>query len=73
MKHGTMGRRVMIVFEETGGSGFNVYLDGQTKGIRLDDPGEDLSPGDFYATRMLPIVVEHLRRVGAFAGSTRRS
>ncbi len=71
MKEGTMGRRVSIVFEETGGAGFNVYLDGQTKGIRLDDPGDDLSPADFYATRMLNIVVAHLQKVGAFKVSRR--
>ena len=73
MKEGTIGRRVSIVFEETGGAGFNVYLDGQTKGIRQDDPGDDLSPADFYASRMLAIVVGHLNRVGAFKTVTRRS
>ncbi len=73
MKQGTMGRRVMIVFEETGGAGFNVYLEGQTQGIRLDESGEDLSPADFYATRMLSIVVSHLKNSGAFKSETRRS
>ena len=73
MKEGTIGKRVSIVFEETGGAAFNVYLDGQTKGIRLDNPGEDLSPADFYASRMLPIVVKHLQDAGAFKSTTRRS
>jgi hypothetical protein len=73
MKEGTVGRRVSIVFEETGGAAFNVYLDGQTKGINLSDPGENLSPADFYATRCLSIVVDHLQRAGAFKSITRRS
>lgn len=73
MKEGTVGRRVMIVFEETGGGGFNVYIDGQTKGIDVREPGDDLSPADFYATRMMTIVVAHLEKVGAFKAVTRRS
>lgn len=71
MKEGTIGKRVMIVFEETGGAGFNVYLEGQTKGIRLSE-GEDLSPADFYASRMLSIVVDRLKVSGAFAGVRKR-
>jgi hypothetical protein len=63
----------MIVFEETGGAGFNVYLEGHTKGVRVDAPGDDLSPADFYATRMMAIVVAHLKKTGAFASETRRS
>ena len=73
MKEGTIGRRVSIVFEETGGAAFNVYLDGQTKGINAADPGDDLSPADFYASRMLTIIVDHLERAGAFKAITRRS
>jgi hypothetical protein len=73
MKQGTMGRRVMIVFEETGGAGFNVYLEGQTKGIRVDAPGDDLSPADFYASRMLVVVVARLAEVGAFRSAGQRS
>ena len=73
MKSGTMGRRVMIVFEESGGSDFTVYLEGQTKGIRLDQPGDDLSPADFYASRMLAIVVAELNKIGAFRSASRRS
>jgi hypothetical protein len=73
MKEGTVGRRVSIVFEETGGAAFNVYLDGATKGINQGDPGDDLSPANFYASRMLTIVVGHLQKVGAFKSATRRS
>jgi hypothetical protein len=72
MKQGKIGRRVMIVFEETGGAGFNVYLDGATKGMKVDDPGEDLSPADFYASRMLA-VVRHLVECGAFESVKVRS
>ena len=72
MKQGTIGRRVSIVFEETGGAGLNVYLDGNTKGIRLSDPGEDLSPADFYASRMLAIIVHKLKETGAFTGARKR-
>jgi hypothetical protein len=68
-----MGRRVMIVFEETGGAGLNVYLEGQTKGIRVHTPGDDLSPADFYASRMLAIVVEALTKAGALRAVGQRS
>lgn len=73
MKEGTIGRRVMIVFEETGGAGFNVYLDGQTPGIKVHESGDELSPADFYASRMLAIVVGHLEKVGALKTAMRRS
>lgn len=73
MKEGVVGRRVSIVFEETGGAGFNVYLDGATKGINPSESGDDLSPADFYASRMLAIVVGHLQKSGAFKSATRRS
>ena len=65
MKDGVIGRRVSIVFEETGGSGFNVYLEGQTKGINVHDAGDDLSPGDFFGSRMFAIVGAKLRELGA--------
>jgi hypothetical protein len=73
MKQGEMGRRVSIVFEETGGEGFKVYLDGASKGIDLTASGEDLSPADFYASRMLLIVTAKLKEVGALSSISRRS
>lgn len=73
MKQGTVGRRVSIVFEETGGVGFKVYLDGQTRDIDISQLGDDLSPADFYASRMLSIVTAHLESVGALREITRRS
>jgi hypothetical protein len=73
MREGTIGRRVSIVFEETGGAGFNMYLEGQTPGIDATEPGDDLSPADFYASRMLLYVAKRLQEVGALKSASRRS
>jgi len=57
-----MGKKVSIVFEETGeqdGKGFNVYMEGLSPEVdKLTDEEQihKLSPADFWALRSFKIV-----------------
>lgn len=59
-------RKVSIVFEETGeqnGSGFNVYLEGLDRDIRLV-ASDKLSPAEFWASKGFSILIGVLRQAG---------
>jgi hypothetical protein len=62
-----MGKRVSIVFEETGpvvgGGGFNVFLEGVDK-ERMRLPEDQLSSAEFWAMKCFLIVGDVLRQTG---------
>lgn len=63
MKH----KKLMIVIEENGqqnGKGFNVYLDGDKERVGTI-PKEDLSPAEFWGSKLFEIVLNVMRQTGA--------
>lgn len=61
---GVKGRKVMIVFEETGGNGFNVYVSGLWRPLK-GVPDDDRSPAEFWGSRMFAIVANVMKEAGA--------
>ena len=62
-----MGKRVTIVFEETGdtpeGKGFDCFLEGVSP-ERRKLPDDELSPAEFWGMKMFAFVVHDLNQVG---------
>jgi hypothetical protein len=57
-------QRISIVFNDTGGDGFNVFLDGHTRDLsQLKE--EDFSPAEWWALAMFRIVMHELKECGA--------
>lgn len=60
-------RKLMIVIEETGsdgGKGFNVYMAGDKERIGKIDY-DQMSPAEFWGSKLFSIVVDVIRRAGA--------
>ncbi len=60
-------RKLIIVFEETGthdGKGFNVYLDGDRDRLKTITDPHDLSPAEFWASKLFSICIGLLKEAG---------
>ena len=72
LKQGSLGKRVIIVIEETGGAGFNVLLEGfPVERRRL--PEHEQSPAEYWGLRLFAIVVDVVKKTGALVSVTKRS
>lgn len=60
------GRKIMIVIEEEkGGHGFNVYMDGDKERLQANIPTDQMSPAEFWGLRLFQICVNAVRSAGA--------
>jgi len=70
LRKGTTGKRLAIVFVETGeadGHGFQVFLEGAA-GVKWKRE-EDLTAAEFWAVKCFAIVVDLLQHTGAAVSS----
>ena len=73
-----MGKRVSIVFEETGAAGgmaFNVYLEGHdvtSSEMTAEEQLQKLSPADFWALKCFQICGGVMRQAGVVTEEIRR-
>jgi hypothetical protein len=67
------GKKVMIVFEEksaqSDGVGFDVYIEGVDTARLSILPRDEWSTAEFWAVSCFSIVVDVLKRSGAFRGA----
>jgi hypothetical protein len=64
-------QKISIVFEDTGGNSFNVYMDGHTRNLNHVKE-DDLSPAEFWSLHMLAIVADLLKQSGVVASEFKR-
>jgi hypothetical protein len=64
-------QKISIVFEDTGGDGFNVYMEGHTRKFAHVNE-RDLSPSEWWAAKMFSIVTDLMKKAGAVKTITER-
>lgn len=65
------GRKIMIVIEEdTGGHGFNVYMAGDKERLQAGIPTEQMTAAEFWGSKLFQICAHAMRQSGAVQTET---
>lgn len=65
------GRKIMIVIEEDkGGHGFNVYMAGDKERLQQNIPTDQMTAAEFWGSRLFQICVHAVRQAGAVQSET---